>query len=176
MARSRNIKPGYFESDELADCGIESHFVFAGLWCIADKAGRLRDRPKRIKAAVAPYYDFDVDDSLERLENAGFIDRYEIDGERYIQVRNWGKHQKPHHKEAPSEIPCLGQAKAKHDSRLSQDRFNLEPSKSSFDALIPDSGYLIPDCGFLIPDTLQGPRGRVHQTLECANWRCQEPR
>ena len=105
MARSRNIKPGFFQNDELAECGIESHLLFAGLWTIADKEGRLRDRPKRIKASCLPYYQTDIDSCLEQLWNAGFIVRYEVGGERFIQIENWHKHQSPHHKEIESEIP-----------------------------------------------------------------------
>jgi hypothetical protein len=55
VARSRNIKPGFFLNDELAECEPLARILFAGLWCIADREGRLEDRPKRIKAEVLPY-------------------------------------------------------------------------------------------------------------------------
>ncbi|KKK63868.1 hypothetical protein LCGC14_2989940, partial [marine sediment metagenome] len=76
-----------------------------GLWCIADKEGRLHDRPKRIKAQVLPFDGTDANKLLERLQDGGFINRYEVDGEQYIQVVNFDKHQRPHHKEEASKIP-----------------------------------------------------------------------
>jgi len=105
MARSRNIKPGFFLNDELAECDPLARLLFAGLWCIADREGRLEDRPKRIKAEVLPYDDCDPDDLLNQLAQRGFIIRYEVDGNRYIQITNFKKHQNPHIKEAPSIIP-----------------------------------------------------------------------
>jgi len=48
MARSRNIKPGFFRNEMLAECSPLARLLFAGLWCLADRFGRLEDRPKRI--------------------------------------------------------------------------------------------------------------------------------
>jgi len=134
MARSRNIKPGFFESDELADCGIESHLLFAGLWTIADKEGRIKDRPRRIEKACLPYYKANVDECLDQLWNAGFILRYEVDGSRYLQIQNWHKHQSPHHKEAESELPepshkdLENKGETNVDPTLNQAQDNVEPS------------------------------------------------
>jgi hypothetical protein len=60
MARSRNIKPGFFTNDELAECNIHARLLFAGLWTIADKEGRLMIVPKN-KAMVLPFDDVDCD-------------------------------------------------------------------------------------------------------------------
>ena len=49
MARARNIKPGFFLNEELGVLPPLVRILFAGLWCIADRDGRLEDRPKRIK-------------------------------------------------------------------------------------------------------------------------------
>ena len=64
MARSRNIKPGFFLNDDLAECEPLARLLFAGLWCIADREGRLEDRPKRIKIEVLPYDNCDVNISI----------------------------------------------------------------------------------------------------------------
>ncbi|MGM5532505.1 hypothetical protein ACP3UV_21970 [Mixta calida] len=105
MARSRNIKPGFFTNDELAECSPLARLLFAGLWTIADKEGRLDDRPKKIKALVLPFDNVDCDDCLKQLDDRGFITRYSVNNSDYIQINNWKKHQNPHCKEAPSEIP-----------------------------------------------------------------------
>ena len=73
MARSRNIKPGFFLNDELAECDPLARLLFAGLWCIADREGRLEDRPKRIKAEVLPYDDCDVDELLNQLAERSLL-------------------------------------------------------------------------------------------------------
>lgn len=106
MARSRNIKPGFFKNDILAEIEPLGRLLFAGLWTIADREGRLEDRPKRIKVEVLPYDDCDVDQLLQELHNHEFILRYEVEGERYIQISSFKKHQNPHKNEAPSAIPA----------------------------------------------------------------------
>lgn len=83
--------------------------LFIGLWCLADREGRLQDRPKRIKKELLGYDDVtadDVDTMLQQLNDNGFIQRYEIAGEQYIQVTNFLKHQNPHCKEQASVIPA----------------------------------------------------------------------
>ncbi|EOZ7275691.1 hypothetical protein ACQU51_000536 [Salmonella enterica] len=106
MARSRNIKPGFFTNDELAECSPYARLLFAGLWTIADKEGRLDDRPKKVKALVLPFDNVDCDELLQQLHQRKFINRYQVNGEGFIQISNWKKHQNPHCKEAASEIPA----------------------------------------------------------------------
>jgi len=79
--------------------------LFAGLWCIADRDGRLEDRPRRIHAQVFPYDSTKVSPLLDKLQKSGFITRYSLNGGNYIQIRNWLTHQKPHHTEKDSFIP-----------------------------------------------------------------------
>lgn len=104
MARLRTIKPGFFTNEYLAECGPEAMILFAGLWCIADREGRLEDRPARIKVECLPYFNADPNDLLQRLHDRGFIQRYEADGSSFIQVLKFSKHQTPHVKEKPSTI------------------------------------------------------------------------
>ena len=107
MARSRNIKPTFFSNEYLGELDPLARLLFAGLWCQADREGRLQDRPKRLKIDVLPYDDCDVDQLLDSLaESKGdFIKRYTVDGNKYIQINNFSKHQNPHKKEAASIIP-----------------------------------------------------------------------
>jgi len=105
MPRMRTIKPGFFANDLLAEVGPFGQLLFAGLWILADREGRLEDRPQRIKAFVFPYYDVDVSPLLDALADRGFIVRYSIGDDRYIQVENFLRHQNPHIKEQGSVIP-----------------------------------------------------------------------
>jgi hypothetical protein len=123
MARARNIKPGFFINDQLAEIQPLGRLLFAGLWTIADREGRLEDRPRKIKAAILPYDDCNIDLLLEDLQDAGFICRYEVGGEKYIQVVNFTKHQNPHKNEAQSEIPpCPEIAPDRHSTSTVQEQ------------------------------------------------------
>lgn len=151
MARARNIKPGFFVNDDLGECEPLARLLFAGLWTIADREGRLEYRPKRIKAEILPYDDCDVADLLESLASKGFIAIYEVGGNQYIQVHNWKKHQNPHVKEGASTIPAQGyddtstaQAPDKHHTSTVQEQEQHRTCPA-------DSLNLIPD--ILIPDT-----------------------
>ena len=77
MARARNIKPGIMANERLAELPPEARLLFIYSWMLADREGRIEDRPKRIAAQALPYdRDVDVDDLLCQLANAGFITRY----------------------------------------------------------------------------------------------------
>ena len=104
--RSRNIKPGFYKNEELAECSFEARLLFPGLWMFADREGRMENRPKKIKAEVFPYDNLDVKILINELESNGLVICYESDGGKYIQVVNFVKHQVPHHKEANSVIPA----------------------------------------------------------------------
>lgn len=140
MARARSLKPGFFNNEDLIELAFEYRLLFAGLWTIADREGRLEDRPKKIKLSVFPGDDVDVEHGLAQLEHRKFIVRYVANGIRYIQVASWSKHQSPHIKEAPSAIPAPGEHRA--DTSVAA----LIPS-----SLTPDSGLLTPDSGLPVP-------------------------
>lgn len=105
MARSRNIKPAFFLNEELVELRYEVRLLFIGLWTLADREGRLEDRPKRIKMNLFPADDIDIDEALSELGASGFVLRYEVEKVKIIQIVNFAKHQKPHHQEKDSELP-----------------------------------------------------------------------
>lgn len=111
----RVVKPGFFhvEASPLA------RLLFVGLWCLADREGRLDDRPKRISTEVLPYDEADADELLDELATGGYIQRYTVAGERYIQIVKFKEHQRPSPREAPSVLPqCQGTTQAKHHASL----------------------------------------------------------
>lgn len=108
MPRARNIKPSLFKNEILGEADPLITILFTGLWCLADREGRMEDRPKRIKVEVFPYRDgINVDEMLGWLEDNSFIHRYQIDDESYIQIRKFHTHQRPHHMESESLIPPM---------------------------------------------------------------------
>jgi len=157
MSRSKNIKPGLFKNEILGDADPIYTLLFAGLWTLADREGRLENRPKRIKAELFPYRSMlDPCIGLDWLKHNSFITMYEIEGKKYIQIKKWRKHQSPHHKEVKSVIPPIpddyiyeeyqanqedSQAQVMHESSTSHEQVN----KSASSPLIPDSLNLIPD-------------------------------
>ena len=105
MARARNIKPGFFKNEDLAECSAWARLCFAGLWTLADREGRLEDRPKRIKGELFAFDSVEVEPLLAELQRHGFILRYEAEARGYIQIAAFHKHQNPHFKEPASIIP-----------------------------------------------------------------------
>jgi hypothetical protein len=108
--RARIIKPGFFKNEELAEIGPTGMLLFAGLWTLADREGRLEDRPRRIKVEVLPYFDCDVNSLLDELAQRGFIVRYKVRGIAFIAIPSWSKHQQAHVREAESLIPPPSEA------------------------------------------------------------------
>jgi hypothetical protein len=113
MARIRTIKPIFFKNEELAETSFPARLLFIGLWTLADKEGRMEDRPKRIKAELFPYDSVNIEELLSRLQSAGFIVRYKVEdaelGEmKLIQINNFSKHQRITGSEADtqSEYPA----------------------------------------------------------------------
>ena len=149
MARARNIKPGFFRNADLVELPFEARLLFIGLWTLADREGRLEDRPKQIKMEIFPADSVDCDALLEQLAATGMVARYEVDGKRYLQVVNFTKHQNPHRDEKASTMPDQHgniatpvQAPKKHGASTVQARCKDDADTVAI-GLIPDS--LIPD-------------------------------
>lgn len=140
MSRARNIKPGFFKNDLLAECHPLARILFIGLWCEADREGRLENRPKRIKAGCLPYDECDVEALLGELAERGFITRYEVNGSQYIAIPEFVKHQNPHCKEQASSIPAPDMHGASTVQVQGEHGESTEVAR-----LIPDSPSLIPD-------------------------------
>ena len=104
--RARDIKPGFFKNDQLAECSMAARLLFPGLWMLADREGRIENRPRKIKAEIFPFDDLDVADLLSELEKAGLIRLYEVNGTQLIWIPQFRRHQNPHKNEKLSELPA----------------------------------------------------------------------
>jgi hypothetical protein len=105
MARQRNIAPGFFRNEDLGECSPLARLLYAGLWCWADRLGRVEDRPRRLKAEILPYDEGDGESLVAELARRGFLRRYEAAGQKVIQIVNFERYQKPHPREAVSILP-----------------------------------------------------------------------
>lgn len=105
MARTRLLKPGFFSNDILAECDPLARILFAGLWTLVDRDGRMECRHAKIKAQLLPYDNCDVAALMEQLAARGFVQVYTVDGKTYIQVNGFAKHQNPHPRETSDGLP-----------------------------------------------------------------------
>lgn len=104
--RARLLKPGFFMNEELARLPVRARLLFAGLWCLADREGRVEDRPARIKAALFPYERLNIEPLIQALADAGFVKRYQVAYTRCLVLPSFATHQQPHHREPESKLPA----------------------------------------------------------------------
>lgn len=146
MARARNIKPSFFQNEQLGDLRPIDRLAFIGMWTVADYKGCIEFRPKRLKVQLLPY-DNDADFEVigKNLERSGFISTYSVAGQRYIKIINFEKHQNPHknEREAGSEIPDITQATDLNTLTINPEQDGTTPADSPF--LIPNSLYIEPN-------------------------------
>ncbi len=142
MARARNIKPAFFKNELLCDIKPLGRLLFIGLWGLADREGKLEDRPKRIKMDILPCDECNIDDLLWSLHEANLIFRYEVGGGAYISIPKFLIHQRPHCKENPSKIPdcgLSGKEKTRTSTYPGRCLHALNPSSLNPSSLNPES-------------------------------------
>ena len=97
MSRIRTVKPELFKHEDLFDAelnsGLPLRLAFIGLFTVADCEGRFKWRPRTLKLDVLPHDTVDFAKVLQALEQGGFIQSYEVDGERYGWIPSFTKHQ-----------------------------------------------------------------------------------
>lgn len=108
MARIRCIKPELPQSESMGRVSREARLCFMLLWTLADDEGRLRGNSRMLASLLYPY-DSDASELMpswiDDLEREGCIQPYEANGNSYVQICNWLKHQKIDHP-SKSKIPA----------------------------------------------------------------------
>ena len=132
------------------------------MWTIADFRGCIELKLKRLKIQILPYDDCSIESIVNNLEKARFIRTYSVQGQSYIKIINFEKHQNPHknEREAGSEIPDISEAEEKSNEVKELNKDGTKPdligtTRADSLSLIPDSPILIPDS--LIPSTSVEP-------------------
>lgn len=114
MARARLLKAEFFEDEKLNALPFGARLLYEALWCLADREGRLEDRPTRVAAFAFPPMGHEklqaqarraVPAWIDALVDADCLQRYEVDGEPYLLIRKWEKHQRVHPNEPKSSLP-----------------------------------------------------------------------
>jgi hypothetical protein len=110
MARIRTIKPEFASSEQIVECSTNARLLFALMWCFCDDNGIHPSSMKRLKMEVFPADDFSAEDiraMVEELLKVGLLMEYETQGEQYLIVTGWNKHQKIDRPNAKYPLPPL---------------------------------------------------------------------
>lgn len=102
MARIRTIKPEFFTSEDIVALSPLARLLFIGLWCEADKEGRLSWKPKTFKMRYLPADECDVEALCAELVERGVVKLY---GEGLAYVPSFTSHQHINPRETASNLP-----------------------------------------------------------------------
>ena len=107
VARIRTIKPEFVESESVGKLSREARLLFILLWTFVDDSGRARASSRLLASRLYPY-DEDAQKKiggwLAELEEGGHVRLYEVDGDSYLDIPKWLKHQKID-RPSPSRLP-----------------------------------------------------------------------
>jgi hypothetical protein len=116
MGRIRTVKPELLIHEKLQDLEVCMKLpvivVFIGLLTQADREGRFRWKPRVLKLAILPFMSFDMETAMNGLHYAGFVLKYEIDGEVYGSIPTFSEHQFVNAHEKQSDLPAYEDAYA----------------------------------------------------------------
>lgn len=96
MARNRLVKKEFLDDPKVGSLPFEGRLLFLSLWIQADDTGHGVADPVLLKARTFPYDDISSDyvrELLDRMAAVGMVLLYDVDGQKYFEVRNFLKHQ-----------------------------------------------------------------------------------
>ena len=109
MAEKRMISKSISVSEKVNTLpDVFDILLFTWLIPHSDDFGRLTGSPAKVKALVIPMLDKsiqDVENALAALHAAEVIIWYKVNGDKYIQIVNFDKHQQGLHKRTKSKFP-----------------------------------------------------------------------
>jgi hypothetical protein len=105
MARIRTIKPEFFTSEDIVRLSPLARLFYIGLWCEADREGKLTWKPFTLKLRYLPADQVDINEIAGELINSGLLFTYDVDNDSYAIIPKFLKHQVINMKEAQSKIP-----------------------------------------------------------------------
>lgn len=139
MSRIRTIKPEFQQSESMGRVSRDARLLFIQLWTQVDDLGRSRASSRMLASLLFPFDDDAprlIEGWLAELEREGCILRYIAEGSTYLQVQNFGKHQKIDHP-SPSKLPPPPD-KTESLARIREDSRDLAPD------LVPSTLDLVP--------------------------------
>lgn len=103
--RIRYLKPDFFTDEDVVACSPLARLAWEGLWCVADRDGRLDDKPTSLKLKILPADNCDFCSLLDELAAHGLIIRYKSGDLSLIEIPGFARHQKPHKDEKSRGLP-----------------------------------------------------------------------
>lgn len=101
--RKRQINHAFFMNEDLSKLSAQARLFYIGTWTLADREGRLENRPKLLEAYLFPHENIQVQPLLDELIKAKFIVPY--DDNKHLFIPKFNTHQKIHPNEAQSALP-----------------------------------------------------------------------
>jgi hypothetical protein len=108
MARIRTIKPEFWTDEKIVELSPLARLLFIGLWNFADDEGRMVFSQTRIKLQILPADSADISELLGEIRGKKLIIIYAVEGVEYLQIVNFGLHQKVDKRTASKYPPPTG--------------------------------------------------------------------
>jgi hypothetical protein len=102
VQRIRTIKPSFFVSDDICALSPLARLLYIGLWCEADREGRLVWSPRVFKRRYLPDDVCDIHKLCEELVGNELVVPY---GEGFAHIPSFLKHQRVNLRETASHLP-----------------------------------------------------------------------
>jgi hypothetical protein len=102
MARIRTIKPEFFTSEDIVELSPLARLLYVGLWCEADREGRMVWKPKTFKIRYLPADDCDIVTLCAELVDSRLVELY---GDGYAYIPAFLSHQHVNPRETQSTLP-----------------------------------------------------------------------
>ena len=96
MARSRIIKPEFFEDPKIGRLSLGARLLYIGLWVQADDAGNVQADPGFLRSRLFPHDDVSLQDISSWLTECSVSTHavpYEHSGDPYIHLPTFSRHQ-----------------------------------------------------------------------------------
>lgn len=102
MARIRTIKPEFFTSEDIVALSAYARLLYIALWCEADRAGRMKWKPRTFKMRYLPADNVDVNALCDEIVSAGLVVLY---GDEFAYIPKFHRHQQINPRERVSSLP-----------------------------------------------------------------------
>lgn len=102
MARIRTVKPEFFTSEDVVTLTPLARLLYIGLWCEADREGRLLWKPLSFRLRYLPTDTCDVTAVCQELVDRRLVMLY---GSGLAFIPSFGKHQHINPRESASVLP-----------------------------------------------------------------------
>jgi hypothetical protein len=103
MARIRTIKPTFFTSEDIIPLSPMARLLFIGLWCEADRLGRLAWRPTTFRLRYLPTDTCDIHALTAELVERRLVVLY---GDGLAYIPTFERHQYINPREPKSDLPA----------------------------------------------------------------------